>query len=62
VARYLSIANGSLAELEYQLELARDLAFISAAAYAELEENRAHAGYLLHQFLGRLSEKRNHEA
>ena len=59
LARFLSIANGSLAELEYQLELSRDLQLLCAETYASLEENRAHVGYLLHKFLTELSLKRN---
>jgi len=36
LARYLQIARGSASELEYQLLLARDLAFLETAEYERL--------------------------
>jgi four helix bundle protein len=45
--QFLSIANGSLVELEYYLELARDLQYISPAVYEKLEAQRHHVGLLL---------------
>lgn len=44
--RYLDIALGSLAELCYQIRLSKDLAYISAGQFAELEAQRSTAGKL----------------
>ena len=46
--RFLIIANGSLAELEYYFEVVRDLGFLSAETYEQLDEMRFRVGYLLH--------------
>jgi four helix bundle protein len=45
-ARYLNNALGSLAELSYFLMLARDLGYLSPAAWGEMEAMRDHAGRL----------------
>ena len=45
---FLYIANGSLVELEYYLELGRDLGLLSAETYDELESIRFRVGYVLH--------------
>ena len=45
-ARYLDIANGSLAEVEYILRLARDLAYLTEPEWEELEELRAEVNRL----------------
>ncbi len=44
---FLSIANGSLVELEYYLELARDLKYISSNEYENLETQRHLVGSLV---------------
>lgn len=46
--QFLYIANGSLIETEYYLELARDLIYISLDQYNVLEEKRIIVGNLLH--------------
>jgi len=50
-ARYLNIAQGSLAEVEYYLMLSRDLHFINDIQCQEVETLRGEAGFLLHQFI-----------
>ena len=45
--RYLDIALGSMAEVTYQLMLARDLGYLTREQYADLEKLRNHAGKLL---------------
>lgn len=42
--RYLDVAMGSLAELAYCLHLARDLGYLSADRWVELEQLRDEAG------------------
>lgn len=46
--QFLSIANGSLVEVEYYLELAKDLVFISELQFLDLETKRVSVGNLLH--------------
>ena len=50
-SRFLAIANGSLAELEYHLELALDLGYLSTEKYESLDGLRFRVGYLLHGFM-----------
>jgi four helix bundle protein len=45
--RHLKITTGSLAETEYHIELAHDLAYISDQDYAQLSDLIREAGYLL---------------
>jgi four helix bundle protein len=47
-AHFLSIANGSLTEVEYYFEVARDLGFLQPEVYDRLEVIRYRVGYLLH--------------
>lgn len=49
--RFLSIADGSLAECEYYLELAKELGFLPADAYAKLEKSRGEVSFLLNKFI-----------
>lgn len=49
--RFLSIAEGSLAECEYYLELAKELGFLSTGDYAQLEEQRGEISFLLNKFV-----------
>jgi len=44
--RYLDISLGSLSELSYILLLARDLGYMKAEAWGEIEALRDHAGRL----------------
>lgn len=46
-ARFLDMANGSLAEVEYLLRLARDLGYVTAEEWAGLEAQRDEAGRCL---------------
>ena len=45
--QFISIANGSLVELEYYLELVYDLHYISEKTYQQLEQRRIVVGSLL---------------
>lgn len=45
--QFLNIANGSLVELEYYLELTLDLKYLSEEKYLELENQRHSVGLLL---------------
>jgi four helix bundle protein len=49
LGRYLDIAQGSLAEVEYYLILALDLKYITQAQYDQAESLRAETGFLLHR-------------
>lgn len=49
--QFLTIANGSLVEVEYYLELARDLKYISTEQYIALDNQRQKVGMLLHAFI-----------
>jgi four helix bundle protein len=53
--RYLDIAQGSLAEVEYYLILALDLQYIAKTQYEEAESLRAETGFLLHRLLESLN-------
>jgi four helix bundle protein len=44
--RFLDIANGSLAEIEVYLLLAKELGYLSHSSWGELEALRDHAGML----------------
>jgi four helix bundle protein len=57
--RYLDIALGSLAELCYQILLSKELSYLSAKQFAELEELRSIAGKLT---WGLHESARRHEA
>jgi len=49
--RYLKIAQGSLAEVEYYLILSTDLAYITGAQYREADLLRGEVGFLLHRLI-----------
>jgi four helix bundle protein len=49
--RYLHIAQGSLAEVEYYLILARDLGYITNESYMQAETLRGEVGFLLYKLL-----------
>ena len=55
--RYLDIAQGSLAEVEYYLILALDLKYIIQTEYEQAESLRAETGYLLHRLIESLGRK-----
>ncbi len=55
--RYLDIAQGSLAEVEYCLILALDLKYITQAEYEQTESLRSETGYLLYRLIGSLDRK-----
>ena len=55
--RYLDIAQGSLAEVEYYLILAQDLTYVTQLQYEQLESVRAETGFLLHRLIESLGRK-----
>jgi len=55
--RYLDIAQGSLAEVEYYLILALDLKYIVQAEYDKAESLRAETGFLLYRLIESLNRK-----
>ncbi|MDQ2692468.1 MAG: four helix bundle protein [Chloroflexota bacterium] len=55
--RYLDIAQGSLAEVEYYLILALDLKYITKIEYEQIESLRAETGFLLHRLIESLDRK-----
>ena len=55
--RFLNIAQGSLAEVEYYLILSQDLNYITAAQYQETEALRGETGFLLHRLIQSLEKK-----
>ncbi len=55
--QFLFIANGSLVELEYYLELVRDLKYISEVEYFNLDRQRIAVGSLLGGFIRHLKNK-----
>lgn len=55
--RYLDIAQGSLAEVEYYLILAHDLTYITPAEHEKSESLRAETGFLLHRLIESLHRK-----
>lgn len=50
-ARYLNIAQGSLAEMEYYLILTHDLKYITDVQYQGAETLRGEVGFLLHRLI-----------
>ena len=57
-ARFLHIAMGSAAELDYQLLLSHDLGFIESNDYQELSEELTVIRKMLNSFIQRLKAKR----
>ena len=49
--RFLSIARGSLQEVNFFLELARDLEYLHEDEYLRLLEQKNKTGYLLHRLM-----------
>jgi len=54
-ARFIGIAAGSAAELEYQLLVAKDLGYIQPEDYAKLNANLAEIGRMLISLRSRVS-------
>ena len=52
--QFLNHSNGSLAEVEYYIELVRDLGYFSAEIYDRLENQRREIGFLLYQLMNSL--------
>ncbi len=50
-SRFLNIAKGSLAEVEYYLILAADLNYITGEQYKENENLRGEVGFLLYRLI-----------
>ena len=50
-SRFLNIAQGSLAEVEYYLILSNDLSYITTVQYQESETPRGEIGFLLHRLI-----------
>ncbi len=48
--QFLSISKGSLVEVEYYVQLSRDLSYISSKEQAHLESQIHFVGVLLHKF------------
>jgi four helix bundle protein len=46
-SRFIQIASGSAAELEYQILLAKDLGYLDDSEYAKLNSNLAEVGRML---------------
>jgi four helix bundle protein len=57
-SRFLQIAMGSASELEYQLILARDLAYFDLDEYEDLSRDTVEVKRMLATFIGRLKADR----
>lgn len=57
--QFLFLANGSLVELEYYIELSLDLRYINKTEYEKLESQRVLAGSLLGGLIRAISKKVN---
>jgi len=55
--RFLDIAQGSLAEVEYYLILTLDLKYINQSEYDQAESLRSETGFLLHRLIESLHRK-----
>ena len=49
--QYLYVANGSLVEVEYYMQLSLDLEYITPSEYERLNEKRRTIGYMLHSLI-----------
>lgn len=56
---FLNIANRSLVETEYLLEIVRELSFLQESEYCRLEEKRAEVAIILNAFIKGLRAKGN---
>ena len=57
--RFFQIAMGSASEVEYQLQLSKDLSYIQLDQYAELNSNIAEIKRMLNAFIQKLKSKKN---
>ena len=55
-SRFLNIAQGSIAEVEYYLILSHDLSYIDDSQYKEMETLRGETGFLLHRLIQSLKD------
>ena len=55
--RFMRIARGSLAEVEYFLTLANDLHYLSDDDYALTESLRSETGFLLHRLISSVEQR-----
>ena len=56
LTRFLNIASGSAAELDYQLLLARDLAYLPTDVYRELDTRVSEVKRMLYRFIHSLAD------
>lgn len=49
--QFLYVANGSLVEVEYYLQLSKDLDYITSGMYEQLNEKRRIIGFMLHSLI-----------
>lgn len=54
LARFLQIAMGSVSELSYELELARDLGYLTPEGYLPLADNLQEIGKMLNVLIQRI--------
>ena len=55
--RFVNIAIGSCAEVDYQLQLCRDLTYLSSEQYSDLLESYERIGKMLNRLMAKLVEK-----
>lgn len=55
-SRFLSVSLGSLAEVEYLLELSRELSYLTTDRYREVEKLREECGKMIWTYRNRLLE------
>lgn len=55
-SRFLSVSLGSLAEVEYLLELSRELSYLTTDRYREVEKLREECGKMIWTYRNRLQE------
>ncbi len=53
--QFLFMSNGSLVEVEYYIELSKDLGYISEKEFTDLYQQRIKVGKLLHRLIKSLS-------
>lgn len=55
LAHFMNVAAGSASEVEYQLLLARDLAYLSSEQYRQLDEQVNEVKRMLNSFMQKLT-------
>jgi four helix bundle protein len=58
LGRFCQIAMGSASEVEYQLELAKDLGYLNQTAYSSLNEELLELKKMLNSFIRKLTANR----